>query len=347
MEADGIFLDGRIVDVHDKMVEHLSGDTVVSLCHPINNVSDYVLTWRRWLMEHEIVQPFKQAHREIYVLTDAERQTRIYSNRYAAHIVRQHQFNALCAARGWHNVLKLLVDGEFPPASISLPDWNLRAEFWTDAAGDEYGVDTDERGTFYYLATDQVRFYPIDAAQVGGHAYSRGQIPTDDPVPLQNIEPLVLSEVMRDMDLFVAVASVGNDPTWCDGGPDGRYRDYWTSYSFGDLSATAQTRKDILEGLVGRLKIAGRCSVEGKFLRVRGDIRTYKIHMGSGNILMEPNDQYLCIVASPGQARGGASSKLFLPFEGDNMLSVILSKAFLLAEDKKIKDTTIIRQIKG
>jgi hypothetical protein len=31
---------------------------------------------------------------------------------------------------------------------------------------------------------------------------------------------------------------------------------------------------------------------------------------------------------------------------GDNTLSVILSKAFLLAEDTKIKDPTIVSQLK-
>ena len=30
--------------------------------------------------------------------------------------------------------------------------------------------------------------------------------------------------------------------------------------------------------------------------------------------------------------------KLFIPFEGDTVLSLILSKAFLLAEDTKITD---------
>ena len=76
---------------------------------------------------------------------------------------------------------------------------------------------------------------------------------------------------------------------------------------------------------------------------VRGDIRTYKIHFGSSNILMEPNDQYLCIVPD---ARARAEKKdVFLPFEGDNILSIIISKAFLLADDKKIKDPSIISQI--
>ena len=79
------------------------------------------------------------------------------------------------------------------------------------------------------------------------------------------------------------------------------------------------------------------------FLVVRGDLRTYKIHLGSGNILMEPNDEYLCIV--PRSAAKPTGERIFLPFEGDQTLSVILSKAFLLADDKAIKDPTIVRQI--
>jgi hypothetical protein len=162
---------------------------------------------------------------------------------------------------------------------------------------------------------------------------------------LEGIPPLVFSEAMRDADLFVGVASVGNDPNWSDGGPEGRYRDYWVSYSFGDLSETARTRKEVLERLIPRLKIASRCRLTERFLIVRGDVRTYKIHLGSGNIMMEPNDQYLCIVPARGAAHGGLEGKVFLPFEGDGTLAIILSKALLLAEDNKIKDPTILHQI--
>src|SRR5262249_34984364 len=139
-------------------------------------------------------------------------------------------------------------------------------------------------------------------------------------------------------------ASVGNDPTWQDGGPNGRYRDYWQSYSFGELSATAETRKQLLERLVPRLTIADRCAVEGRFLRVRGDLRTYRIHLGSGNLLMEPNDQYLGLVPGRGDP-STPTGDLFLPFEADSVLAIILSKAFLLADDTKITDPTITRQL--
>ena len=150
---------------------------------------------------------------------------------------------------------------------------------------------------------------------------------------------------MRDVDLFVGVASVGNDPLWMDNnGVRQSKRDYWHGYSFGDLSEIAKTRKTILERILPRLKkIRNVSRIEGKFLIVKGKRRTYKIHIGSGNILMEPDDQYLCIV--PSRSAGNTTQKLFIPFEGDRGLSIVLSKAFLLAEDEKITDPVINNQI--
>lgn len=91
-----------------------------------------------------------------------------------------------------------------------------------------------------------------------------------------------------------------------------------------------------------RLKIADQCTLTDRFLEVRGHLRSYRIHLGSGNILMQANDSYLCIVP----ARGDKGPKLYLPFEEDGgVLSVILSKAFLLAADVKITDRSILSQI--
>jgi len=348
----GVFYYGRIVGRDGHVLDWLDDSTSVALWHPMLEDPGEVLAWRDWLAELEIRQPFKQAHREVYLLTDAERTTRTYSNRFAAHVIKQHQFNALCAARGWKNKLRLMVDDEYPPAARELPAWGLRAEFWIEGLGENFGTDTTEAGTYLYLATDQVRFYNIDArenyAHAGGGGYStgfRGQGAPTGPLPLEEVPPLILSEVMRDVDLFVGVASVGNDPNWADGGPEGRYRDYWTSYSFGALSQTAKTRKQVLQRLIPRLKIADRCRLEDRFLIVQGDVRTYRIHLGSGNILMEPNDQYLCIVPTRAPTTGNPGTKLFLPFEGDRTLAIILSKALLLAEDTKISDPTILHQI--
>lgn len=320
--ALGAWLDGKLVDVDDKPLDWLAPETRVRLWHPIGFPVETIAAWREWIQAHEVCQPFKQAHREVYVLTDAERRTNTYSNRFAAHLLGQHQFAALCSQRGWQYALMGGFDFQATP-TLELPAWSMAAEFWVEPAG-ELGAS----GISLYVTTDQVRF-----------------VRAGEPLPLTEVPATVFSEGMRDVDLFVGVASVGNDPAWSDGGPDGRYRDYWQSYSFGTLNATAQTRKEVLQRLVSRLKIAGQCSFADKFLVVNGSLRTYKIHLGSGSILMEPNDQYLCIV--PGRSMGAAKAgeKVFLPFEGDSTLSVILSKAFLLAEDEKIKDETIRRQI--
>lgn len=348
--AVGIWLDGQLVNLDSQPIDWLTDTTKVSLWHPITAAASTIQAWRNWLIEHQIQQPFKQAHRELYLLTAAEETTRVYSNRYAAHILKQHQFNALCSHRGWKNQLRLMVDDDYNPATLWLPQWGLRAEFWIEGIGEDYGTDTNETGTYLYLSTDQVRFYANDAnqnfAHAGGGGYYSVRYQLDDgdiaPVPLEEIPALVFTEVMRDVDLFVGVASVGNDPNWSDGGPEGRHYDYWQSYSFGELSATAQTRRQVLGTLVPKLKIGDRCSFQDRFLVVRGEIRTYKIHLGSGNILMEPNDQYLCIVQ--GQTQGKAST-VFLPFEGDRTMAIILSKALLLANDTAITDPTILSQI--
>ncbi len=278
--AEGIWLNGQLVNRDDQPLDGLTEFTQVQLWHPIATTPEIILAWRNWLVAHQVQQPFKQAHREIYLLTAAEERTQIYSNRFAAHVLKQHQFNALCGQRGWKNQLQLMVDDCYSPAMLLLPQWKLRAEFWIEGIGDNYGTDTTEAGTFLYLATDQVRFYATDAAENlahaggGGYASYNQQAPT--PVPLEQIPALVFTEVMRDIDLFVGVASVGNDPNWADGGPEGRHYNYWQGYSFGDLSETAKTRRQVLETLIPRLQIRDRCHFQDKFLVVRGDLRPTK-----------------------------------------------------------------------
>ncbi|MGW6904539.1 DUF4132 domain-containing protein [Streptomyces sp. NPDC054940] len=340
------YADGELRTLADAPVTE---GTEVELWHPVGHEPAQIVAWRDWLERHGITQPFKQAHREVYLLTDAERTTGTYSNRFAAHVLRQHQFHSLAAIRGWHNKLRLAVDDEAPPAVRELPQWGLRAEYWIAGDSGENYEDITDSGSFLRLRTDQVRFYPIDAPQNSAHCcggeyrmWLRGGVDPVDPLPLTDVPPLVLSEVLRDVDLFVGVASVGNDPTWQDGGPGGRFREYWTSYGFGELGASAETRRALLERLIPRLAIADRCTIEGRFLHVKGARHTYKIHLGSGNILMTPNDQYLCIVPKSNPA---APQTGYLPYEGDRMLAVILSKAMMLADDLKITDPTILSQL--
>jgi hypothetical protein len=90
-----------------------------------------------------------------------------------------------------------------------------------------------------------------------------------------------------------------------------------------------------------RGSVSQTCRLGERHLVVRGKLRTYRVHLGSGNIQMEPENRYLCIVWE----REAERAKVRLPFEGDETLSVILSKAFMLADDDRIKDKSIIAQI--
>lgn len=327
-EVLGIPLGGVPTNIEGQPISGLGEDTTVRLWHPIHAGLSAIDAWREFLVANEIRQPFKQAHREIYILTDAERQTRTYSNRFAAHILRQHQMAALARGRGWRYQLQGDFDNQNNP-TLHLPQWDLSAEYFVVPVedNDPSAADYDGTGIARIVSTDQVRFLQAQTS-----------------VELEAVPPVVFSEVMRDVDLFVGVASVGNDPSWRDQGEQGPFGGYWRQVSFGDLSASAATRKAVLERLLPRLSIGKKAQIQGKFLVVQGKLRTYKIHLGSGNILMEPNDQYLCIV--PGAAKAASQPNLYLPFEGDAVFSIILSKALMLADDDNIKDPTITRQIR-
>jgi hypothetical protein len=320
------WLNGEWVD-HKNQVVAVTDANEVWLWHPASATVEEVRLWRNFFMEKEIQQPIKQAFREVYLLTDAEINTRTYSNRMASHLLKQHQFNSLTKARNWKYMLQGQFDnGANGTASISLPAFGLYAEYWTEAVDAVDGVS--DTGIFNYVSTDQVKFINSQ---------------TKENVQLIDVPVEVFSEVMRDVDLFVGVCSVGNDPEWRDNGGLPNYRNYWQSYSFGDLTEAGKGRREILERLLPALKIARVAHLKDKFLVVRGKKRTYKIHLGSTNILMEPNDQYLCIV--PDRSQKNVTENVFLPFEGDLGLSVIISKAFLLAGDDKITDPTILSQI--
>ena len=114
------------------------------------------MEWRAHLENRQLTQPFKQAHREIYLLTDAERETRVYSNRFAGHILRQHQLASLARERGWDYEYLGAWDCDVSGAVLKLPRCNLEVEFHTLVAGD--GGETAASGVLMYVSTDRVEF---------------------------------------------------------------------------------------------------------------------------------------------------------------------------------------------
>ncbi|MFB7823770.1 DUF4132 domain-containing protein [Streptomyces hydrogenans] len=332
---------GWVLAGADGTARPVGADDRLRLWHPLRAGDEEVAGWRAALLDREERQPFKQVFREVYPLTPAERETGSYSNRFAGHVLRYGQARALMTGRGWAGrhlgyfsdgdsaelVKELPAPGELPVAEGT----RWRARLFVDLV--DAGAVSD--GVAALCSTDQVRFERRAGAAGPRGAWERAE--------LAEVPALVLSEALRDVDLFVGVASVGADPEWRDRGEDRGHGDYWRSWGFGELTAGARVRRETLARLLPRTRLADRAELTDRFLRVRGELGAYRIHLGSGNVLMEPSDAYLCVVVD----RSREAGRVFLPFEEDGgMLSVILSKAFLLAADDRITDPTITAQLR-
>ncbi len=321
-----IFHNDNWINAYEKKI-NINDAREVSLWHPINSDLETIQKWRETISKNEIKQAFKQAFREVYIVTDAEKSTDTYSLRMASHILKQNQFGMLTKLRNWnYSMMGVFYNSKDKHiAELDIESYNIKAEFTLER------IDAQVNNFLIcdYVTTNELKFIDKNNSSV---------------LKLDNIDKIVFSEVMRDIDLFVGVSSIGSDPMWIYGDNSNEHREYWNNYSFGKLSEIAKTRKDTLKNIIPKLKISEACSIEGNFLIIEGKIRKYKIHIGSTNILMYPNDEYLCIVAD--KTKKDNTNNLFIPFDDDTAISIIISKAFLLYDDDKITDKTIVSQIR-
>lgn len=236
------------VDVHGKDVD--CAGAVMRLWHPLDGSADEVRKWREMLVSRDIVQPFRQVWRETFAATDAEKATGTYSNRFAGHIVHQHQLMALGIANGWQSTHRTGFDTpDDQPTHIRIPAFGLQAEFWTQAAGTDSPIS--EGGAYYYLATDRVKFHRLDEET----RYGRGA-----EIQVASVPERVFSEIMRHCDLFTSVASICLDPEWNDRGADAEHPSqwrraadrYWAASHTAALQGSSATRRDMLKLLVPR-----------------------------------------------------------------------------------------------
>jgi hypothetical protein len=99
-------------------------------------------------------------------------------------------------------------------------------------------------------------------------------------------------------------------------------------------------RGDLLRATVAALGLS-QVQVDEPFVHVRGSLGSYRMHLATGAIYLA-SGQYLCIVPSAKQRKA-----IYLPFEasGEPLISELVSKMLLLANDTQISDTTILAQI--
>ena len=180
--------EGRALLGADGREQAVGASESLRLAHPVDLLGAGSEAWHAFQSDafrREVVQPFKQVFRELYVPTPAELDEASGSRRYAGHQVGPRPALALLTGRGW-------VSRPEEGVRRTFHDERLSAELWF-AEGFFSPAEVDG------LTLEVVRF----ARSVGDRA----------SVPIADVPPRLFSEVMRDLDLVVSVAHAGGvDP---------------------------------------------------------------------------------------------------------------------------------------
>jgi len=294
--------DGRFIGVTGNRVE-IADDAQARLWHPLDLESaDELLVWRDRFLDLGIRQPFKQLWREVFAPQDPDA---TIDERLAGHILRQHALAGMAQRHGWQYQIQGYFDSHNLPTR-DLPRWNLSVEFQADPVRH----DSDDY-LFSYLLSGAIRF-----------------LRDHDPVALGEVPAIVFSEVMRDIDWFISSSSVANDPTW-DGRAEESWSEYWDRGAWGDLAPAGQTRRAIVEHVLPRTTLREHATLDEQWLVVQGPGGPYRVHLGSGNVRRDGSDAPL--VLKIGKREREQVADVFLPFEGDGMLTDIFARAFILS----------------
>jgi hypothetical protein len=248
--------------------------------------------YQRHCFENGIKQPFKQIFRELYVPTEDELKERAISRRYAGHQVQPKKTVALLKSQGWtvdydEGLQKVFHKEGFIAKIYAMADWFTPSD-----------VESPTLETVEFISRT-----------------------TGNNVPFEEISPRIFSEVMRDVDLVVSVAHVGEvDP---------------------EASQSSIELRTALVFETLRLFKITNVTLKGNHALIKGTKGEYSVHLGSA-IAHKVASATLFILPVHSQHRG----RMFLPFlDDDPRTAEIISKIILLAKDNEIQDPTILSQL--
>ena len=279
-QASGFWQDGKLLSAEGTLTPLKATDKLL-IAHPSHLF--YAVQWdlyQKYLFDKEIKQPFKQVFRELYIPTKDELETSNRSERYQGHQVQPQKTVALLRGRGW------TVNYEEGLQKVYHKE-GFRATIY--AAADWYTPSDVEAPTLEYVV-----FYNLKDGK---------------EVPMKEINPVIFSEVMRDVDLVVSVAHVGGvDP---------------------EASHSTMQMRGALARESARLFKLTNVEVKERYILVKTEHGDYSLHLGSG--MISRGGLQINVVAVQSQHRG----RVFLPFvDDDPKTAEIISKMKLLSEGK-------------
>ena len=288
----GYYEDKKLKSAKKKAVA-VKDDSLLKIAHCFDlfESGDWA-SYQKDIFDRELKQPFKQVFRELYVKTVDEK-GRDKSLRYAGHQVQPAKTVALLKTRRW------IIDGQEGLEKVYYKE-NIIAKIY--ALADWFSPADIEAPTL-----EEVQFFDRK---------------TFKPILIDDVPDLIFTEVMRDIDLVVSVAHIGDvDPE--------------ASHS------TIEMRKAIIEFNCKLFKLKNVTFTENHAL-IKGERAEYSIHLGSG-LIHQKAGSAINVLPVHSQHRG----RVFLPFiDDDPKTAEIMAKVLLFAQDDKIKDVFILEQIK-
>ena len=288
----GYYVDKKLKSAKKKFVA-VKDDSLLKIAHCFDLFeSGEWSAYQKDIFDRELKQPFKQVFRELYVKTVDEK-GRDKSLRYAGHQVQPAKTVALLKTRRW------IIDGQEGLEKVYYKK-NIIAKIF--ALADWFSPADIEAPTL-----EEVQFFDRK---------------TFKPILIDDVPDLIFTEVMRDLDLVVSVAHIGDvDPE--------------ASHS------TIEMRKAIVEFNCKLFKLKNVTFTENHAL-IKGERAEYSIHLGSG-LIHQKAGSAINVLPVHSQHRG----RVFLPFiDDDPKTAEIMAKVILFAQDDKIKDVFILEQIK-
>ena len=288
----GYYVDKKLKSAKKKSVA-VKDDSLLKIAHCFDLFeSGEWATYQKDIFDRELKQPFKQIFRELYVKTIDEK-GRDKSLRYAGHQVQPAKTVALLKTRRW------IIDGQEGLEKVYYKK-NIIAKIF--ALADWFSPADIEAPTL-----EEVQFFDRK---------------TFKPILIDDVPDLIFTEVMRDIDLVVSVAHIGDvDPE--------------ASHS------TIEMRKAIIEFNCKLFKLKNVTFTENHAL-IKSERAEYSIHLGSG-LIHQKAGSAINVLPVHSQHRG----RVFLPFiDDDPKTAEIMAKVILFAQDEKIKDVFILEQIK-
>ncbi|NIM05351.1 MAG: DUF4132 domain-containing protein, partial [Armatimonadetes bacterium] len=269
----------------------------VRVIHPIELwAADRLETWQENIVNRHVFQPFKQCFREIYLQEAGERpQTRCL--RFSKQPILPRKAYALLKRRGYS-----------PCRGDAYRDWpsdGIRARFiWAEAREGlwKYVVGVKQS---IPLTTGAIYFERLQEKLPRASAQG---------LPLEEVDPIVFSETLRDADLVVSAAAAGEE-------------------GFSSRQ-TVEIRAALVKNFARLLNLPGvKVDAGSSHAHIQGKRASYRIHLGSGRVLVEPSGQHL-----PLPSKTTCKSLVQAEEKTDSRTLTILETVAALSYDGEISD---------